>query len=303
MEGVSVPLMAAQPASDIIADTIRHLEQQRDRGVRFVRVEAGLLEGWQTTAFASAPRAPQPTGRKPAVPSIPLKTPSPAGERPPMTQDRRAAFAALRARALECQKCPHLVRFRKQVVFGVGNPNAELMFVGEAPGADEDQQGEPFVGRAGQLLTKMIQAMGFERSDVYIGNVLKCRPDVETTAGNRKPTPSEMATCIPYLKEQIQLIQPRALVALGDTATKGLAPDLKDPIGKLRGRWLTFEGIPLMPTFHPAYLLRNQSLALKRLCWEDMLAVLEKLGTPITARQHGYFLSALAVKGPAEAAG
>ena len=164
------------------------------------------------------------------------------------------------------------------------------MFVGEAPGADEDEQGEPFVGRAGQLLTKIIQAMGFQREDVYIANVLKCRPDMPPgSTGNRKPRPEEMATCLPYLREQIDIIRPRCLVALGSTAMEGL---LGNPVvmGAVRGRWHEFNGIPLMATYHPAYLLRNQSITEKRKVWEDMLKVLEKLGHPITEKQRGYFL-------------
>lgn len=190
---------------------------------------------------------------------------------------------------MACTRCPHLVRSRTQVVFGVGNPEADLMFVGEAPGADEDEQGEPFVGRAGQLLTKIIQAMGFERSDIYIANVLKCRPDMpDGESGNRKPKSDEMQTCLPWLNEQIRLIQPKAIVALGATAVEGLLQDTS-PMKDLRGRWLEFQGIPVMVTYHPAYLLRNQSIGEKRKVWEDMLLVLEKLGHKITAKQKRFF--------------
>ena len=143
------------------------------------------------------------------------------------------------------------------------------MFVGEAPGADEDAQGEPFVGRAGQLLTRIIEAMGFRREDVYIANVLKCRPDMPPgVSGNRKPTPEEMKTCLPWLEKQIELIKPRVMVALGATALEGLL-GAKTAVNKLRGRWLDFHGIPVMPTYHPAYLLRNQSVVEKRKVWED----------------------------------
>jgi DNA polymerase len=198
----------------------------------------------------------------------------------------------LAAQAAGCQQCPHLAATRTQVVFGVGNPETELMFVGEAPGADEDEQGEPFVGAAGQLLTKMIIAMGLSREQVYIGNVLKCRPDMPAgSSGNRKPTSEEMQTCLPYLKAQIEIIQPKVLVALGSTAVEGLLGG-KVTIGKLRGRFTEFQGIPLMPTFHPAYLLRNQSVSEKRKVWEDLLQVMERLGLPINAKQRGYFLKA-----------
>ena len=198
-------------------------------------------------------------------------------------------FAALREAALLCVRCPHLARSRTQVVFGVGNPKAELMFVGEAPGADEDTQGEPFVGRAGQLLTKIIEAMGFRREDVYIANVLKCRPDMPTgISGNRKPTPEEMKTCLPWLEKQIELVKPRVMVALGATALEGLL-GATTAVTKMRGRWLNFHGIPVMPTYHPAYLLYNQAVTEKRKVWEDMLQVLERLGTPITEKQRRFF--------------
>ena len=199
------------------------------------------------------------------------------------------AIAALRRQVLACVKCPHLVKARKNVVFGVGNIDAELMFVGEAPGADEDAQGEPFVGAAGQLLTKIIQAMGLTRQTVYIANILKCRPDTPGQAyGNRKPTPEEMQTCIPYLQAQIDLIQPKVMVALGGTATEGLLG--LGGIMKLRGNWQTFRGIPVMPTYHPSYLLRNQAPAEKRRVWEDMMQVMAKLGMPISEKQQRYFL-------------
>ena len=174
-------------------------------------------------------------------------------------------------------------------MFGVGNIDAELMFVGEAPGADEDERGEPFVGAAGQLLTKIISATGLSRADVYIANILKCRPDTPGQAyGNRKPTPVEMATCIPYLHEQIDLIRPKVIVALGGVALEGLLN--KSGIMKLRGQWQEYRGTPLMPTYHPAYLLRNQSLSLKREVWEDLLQVMEKLAMPISEKQRNFFL-------------
>ncbi|MBI4660701.1 MAG: uracil-DNA glycosylase [Verrucomicrobia bacterium] len=203
---------------------------------------------------------------------------------------KSTALAALREQAMTCQKCPHLARSRKSVVFGVGDINAALMFVGEAPGADEDAQGEPFVGAAGQLLTRMIGAMGFTRETVYIANILKCRPDTPGQAsGNRKPTSDEMRTCLPYLLAQIELIQPKVIVALGATALEGLL-GLTESIGRLRGRFQVFRGVPVMPTYHPSYLLRSEARSVKRLVWEDMLQVLEKLNVPITEKQRSYFL-------------
>lgn len=200
-----------------------------------------------------------------------------------------ASLTALRDIALSCQKCPHLAKSRTQVVFGVGDPEADLMFVGEAPGADEDAQGEPFVGRAGQLLTKIIETMGLSRDTVYIANVLKCRPDMPAgSSGNRRPRSDEMATCLPYLKEQIAFIKPKVLVALGAVAMEGLL-GREEPMRTLRGQWHEFEGIPLMATYHPAYLLRNQTLGEKRKVWEDMLQVMERLELPISERQRRFF--------------
>jgi uracil-DNA glycosylase family 4 len=204
--------------------------------------------------------------------------------------DRIGLLDPVRDRVTACVKCPHLVRSRTQTVFGVGNPNADLMFVGEAPGADEDAKGEPFVGRAGQLLTKIIETMGFARSDVYIANVLKCRPDMPAGSfGNRPPTPIEMQTCLPYLREQIEIIQPKVLVALGAVAVEGLL-GTRGTMRELRGRWHSFNDTPLMITYHPAYLLRNQSPSEKRKVWEDMLQVLDRLGGSITEKQRNYFL-------------
>lgn len=197
---------------------------------------------------------------------------------------------ALGGRVATCAKCPHLVTSRTQTVFGVGNADADLMFVGEAPGADEDAKGEPFVGRAGQLLTRIIETMGLRRSDIYIANVLKCRPDMPRgSSGNRPPSLDEMQTCRPFLLEQIGIIEPKVIVALGATAVEGLL-GTRGSMRELRGRWHEFHGTPLMITYHPAYLLRNQSAAEKRKVWEDMLLVLDKLGRPISAKQRNYFL-------------
>jgi uracil-DNA glycosylase family 4 len=197
---------------------------------------------------------------------------------------------SLRARVSTCMLCPHLVKSRTQTVFGVGSPDAELMFVGEAPGADEDLQGEPFVGRAGQLLTRIIETMGFAREDVYIANILKCRPHMPAgVSGNRPPTLDEMDTCRPFLLEQIQIIKPKVLVALGATAVEGLL-GTRGSMRDLRGRWHEYNETPLMITYHPAYLLRNQAPSEKRKVWEDMLQVLERLERPISEKQQRYFL-------------
>ena len=287
---------------------ITHLESLKTRGVRHVPVAPETLRALTQPAprpsagaspsvnpSSQPPRStlvtePEATGPASPVTEAPVPSDAPVSVKPVLDPVAKAgAFAELRARALACLKCSNLASSRKTVVFGVGNPDADLMFVGEAPGADEDEQGEPFVGKAGQLLTKIIETMGLQRSDVYIANILKCRPDTPgQTAGNRKPTPEEMATCIPFLHEQIDLIQPRVLVALGATAVEGL---LGKTVGitKLRGNWKTYRNIPLMPTYHPAYLLRNQAMSEKRRVWEDILQVMEKLQMPISEKQRKFF--------------
>ncbi|HOC57377.1 MAG TPA: uracil-DNA glycosylase [Verrucomicrobiota bacterium] len=285
---------------------IQHLEELQARGVQFVPVSPETLAGLQAprpvapaTRPATAP-LPGPSARPAPPPPEPVKpmfSLAPPGEAalpaalPALSSEAKAAaFAELRQRALACVKCPRLAAARRNVVFGVGDINAQLMFIGEAPGADEDAQGEPFVGRAGELLTKIIRAMGLARESVYIGNILKCRPDTPgQSSGNRKPTPEEMQTCIPYLHEQIDLIRPKVIVALGATAVEGLLGKTLG-ITKLRGQWRTYRGTPLMPTYHPAYLLRNQSFAEKRRVWEDMLQVMERLGLPISEKQRNFFL-------------
>ncbi len=265
-----------------------HVAARKRRGDRVVRLTP---EGRK--AMAAIKPGARPVRAEAA--GTPAARPAPAPLAPeaglvPAGLSKREGIEHLRARVLPCAKCGHLAASRTQVVFGVGDPEARLMFVGEAPGAEEDEQGEPFVGKAGQLLTKMIEAMGLARGQVYIANILKCRPDMPKGAsGNRKPTLEEIAMCLPYLKAQIAIIRPEVMVALGATAVQGLLNDAT-PIGRLRGTWLDFEGIPLMPTYHPAYLLRNQSLSERRRVWEDLLQAMERLGLEISEKQRGFFL-------------
>jgi len=181
---------------------------------------------------------------------------------------RLLTLAEVREELGECTRC-ELHRHRTQIVFGVGNSKASLVFVGEAPGADEDAQGEPFVGRAGQLLTKIIQAMGMQREDVYICNIIKCRPP-----NNRTPESDEILACQPFLVKQIQAIRPKFICALGGPAAQTLLRT-KEPISRLRGRFYDFHGIPLLPTYHPAFLLRNPHE--KKTVWEDMKLLLREM--------------------------
>jgi DNA polymerase len=193
--------------------------------------------------------------------------------------------------------CIARVRPGRRAVVGVGSLDASLMFVGEAPGAEEEVQGEPFVGPAGQLLNRMIGGMGLSRAEVYIANIMNWRPELPTgpdgvQTGNRPPSEAEMAHCLPYLRAQIEIVGPRLLVALGATAAKGLlGPRSFGALGEVRGRWHDFGGTPLMVTYHPSYILRNPTNRTKRLIWEDLLKVMERAGMAVSDKQRGFFAS------------
>lgn len=246
------------------ADLIEHLRFYGELGVTGIsRDPAWRRRGAAEPAEAAsgAARAEIDPGVSGTAEAVPVPISRSAGE----------ALAAIRDDLGDCSRCKLHGLGRTQIVFGVGNPKAELMFVGEAPGADEDIQGEPFVGRAGQLLTKMIEAMGFARDEVYIANVLKCRPP-----GNRNPEPDEIARCEPFLFRQIASVQPKVIIALGAFAARTLL-QTQDPISRLRGRVFPFRGAQLIPTFHPSFLLRSPGY--KREAWEDLkkgLALLDR---------------------------
>jgi len=204
---------------------------------------------------------------------------------------KRARWEWLREKVLGDPVCREHVRPGKQVVFGVGDLDASIFFCGEAPGEDEETQGEPFVGKAGQLLTKIIGGMGLQREQVYIGNIMNWRPEHDKPFGNRPPVEAEINYCLPHLTAQLEIVQPKVIVALGLTAANGLlGHDPNRRMGKVRGQWMEFSGVPLIITYHPSYLLRNQTNQAKRLVWEDMLLVMEKTGLPISDKQRGYFL-------------
>jgi len=205
--------------------------------------------------------------------------------------DRTQQMEALRQIVEACETCKAHLGDHDRVVFGTGSVDADIFFCGEAPGADEARAGEPFVGAAGQLLTKIITAMGLSRETVYIANILKWRPEHDQPYGNRPPTVEEMRFCMPYLKAQIEIVKPKVLIALGNTAVTGLlGHDPKRRMGAVRGKWHQCEGIDLMITFHPAYLLRNDTVKTKRTVWEDMLEVMRKTGMEISEQQERYFL-------------
>lgn len=224
----------------------------------------------RAAASDPAPRPPVSKAPPPGSAAGSFATPGGAVAAERENGATESALAAIRDDLGECRRC-RLCEGRKNIVFGQGNPAASLMFVGEAPGADEDVQGLAFVGRAGQLLTDMVEkGMKLKRADVFIANVIKCRPP-----GNRPPEADEVATCQPFLEAQIKAIQPRVIVALGATAAKFMARTA-EPISRIRGRFASWDGIPVMPTYHPAYLLRNP--AAKKTVWEDLKLVMDLLG-------------------------
>jgi uracil-DNA glycosylase family 4 len=278
-----------------VADFKAYLEFIRDEE----KIKAVNLRAETVTTLRRRPVAPPTSAGSRAVPFRPVASSAPAPAAPALRRapepessprpsrpvvvapsesggDPAELLGRIAAQIAGCKACG-LHSTRTNTVPGQGNLRPELMFVGEAPGADEDEQGLAFVGKAGQLLTKMILAMGFTREEVFIGNINKCRPP-----NNRPPQPEEMDTCLPYLKAQIAVLKPKVIVALGATAVRGLLKS-EIPISKLRGTWQEFEGIPVMPTFHPAYLLRDPSKKVPT--WDDLQAVLKKLDRPIPKRK------------------
>ena len=238
----------------------RHAERLERMGIYAVAGAARALDA------EAAPPSPSDTAR--AAQASAEARPDGTGEAPPDAALRGAALAVVRDDLGECTRCK-LSSTRTTIVFGVGSPAAQLMFVGEAPGVEEDRRGEPFVGAAGQLLDRMIGAMGWTRDTVYIANVLKCRPP-----GNRDPEPDEVAECLPFLHRQIETVAPRLIVALGRPAAQALL-QTSAPIGALRGRFHQFRGIRVMPAFHPAFLLRSPDR--KRDAWSDLKQVIDEL--------------------------
>jgi DNA polymerase len=252
----------------------------------------------KTVESIKAPVVSAKTGEK----SLAVETKSDVALVPPPTPftlpqgDKTIRMAALREHVLADVVCKANIRPGKKVVLGVGSLDAKIMFVGEAPGGEEEEQGEPFVGPAGQLLTKMILAMGLSRGDVYIGNIMNWRPQLQVNEsgvqyGNRPPSLNEMTYCLPYLRAQIDIVNPALLVALGTTAAQGLlGVGAFKALGDVRGQWKEFDGRPLMVTYHPSYILRNQSNRSKRMIWDDLLKVMERAGLLISEKQRAYFL-------------
>ncbi len=245
---------------DLYSDIRRFLEEERQLFGETLLVDVSPRQAGEAVEAASMAKK-QTVAEEPTLFELPKVVP------PPLTMEpwgKAASLAELNSQICTCMKCP-LGGTRTNFVFGVGSPHATLMLIGEAPGADEDAQGEPFVGKAGQLLNKILAAIHFNREDVYICNILKCRPP-----GNRSPQPEEVEQCIPYLKKQIELIKPKLIVCLGLVAAHNLL-ETSESLSTLRGKVLKYEGIPLMVTYHPAALLRNPNW--KRPAWEDVQAI------------------------------
>lgn len=290
-------------ASALLRD---HLLHRQSKGESHVLLRPGVLHKAAGLKNGGAKR-PEPLFEAP----VPLATAPPAEasgilERPPEPAKPRVGLltptgetnaekiASLVAMAETWEPARQLGSLRQTMVFSVGDPNAKLMLIGEAPGAEEERQREPFVGPAGQKLTSILKAMGLERSQVYISNICKFRPAMDNQgSANRVPTEQEMAACLPFVLTEIDILRPQVIVALGATASKGLG--LEGSVGRLRGKFHEFQGTPIMVTYHPSYILREENLngamQAKRQVWEDMLQVMERLGMSISAKQRGFFLT------------
>ncbi|HUF62636.1 MAG TPA: uracil-DNA glycosylase [Verrucomicrobiales bacterium] len=279
----------ARPAFQHLGAYLRRLAASGCRRVRLSRRAQASLEAMLDTAAQPRPQPlPHAGGIEESAPVAAVsRVIQPEGNSP----QERIRFVAERMR-----KSPEVAAMRglrPTMVFSTGDPQARLMLVGEAPGAEEERQGEPFVGPAGALLTKILKAMGLSREQVYISNIVKFRPSLpQQTTGNRKPAPEEMAACLPFLLAEIDVVQPRVIVALGAAAVQGLTGETT-PVSRLRGRARRWRnGISLIVTFHPSYLLRNQDPAERRKVWEDMLLAMELLELPVSEKQRGFFRTA-----------
>ena len=281
-----------------------YLEQRRAAGASHVALRPDSLErlrAYRQGRRARAAEVRRLVEEEPPPASIVRETPVPSPEPSPpdlvlnvpgtSKAEKLAALAVLAETAPEPRALGSL---RDTMVFATGSPDAEVMFIGEAPGAEEERQREPFVGPAGQKLTGIIKAMGLDRERVYISNICKFRPAMpDQGSSNRAPTREEMRACLPFILTEIDILRPKVIVALGKTACEGLG--IEGPVSRLRGRFFEVRGIPTMVTFHPSFILREERLAgggleVKRQVWEDMLQVMERCGLPISAKQRGFFL-------------
>lgn len=270
----------------LAVETLTHMVEDGQERLAVDDDARGILRQWMLDARQGGVPAPDPV---PAPPSAPEPSaPASAEAEPEMSVEQKLEY--LRQRAADWKPTRRLGTLRDTMVFAVGNPRARLMLVGEAPGYEEERQGEPFVGPAGQLLTRILGAMGLQRSDVYISNVCKFRPSMGENQGtaNRAPSPEELTACLPLIMAEIRAIQPTCIVCLGGSSAKGLL-GTQQGVNALRGRWMECQGVPVRVTYHPSYLLRNEALSARRALWEDMLEVMERLGMPVSEKQRNYF--------------
>lgn len=264
----------------LAVESLSHLMEKGQSRLAVDEDARGILRSWMVQGRNTQP-----------VPPASEPMPAPAAEAAEMSTEQKLAL--LREKAQHWKPARRLGTLRETMVFAVGNPHARLMLVGEAPGYDEERLGEPFVGRAGQLLTRILGAMGLSREEVYISNVCKFRPAMGAEQGtaNRPPTPEEVAACLPLILAEIRAVRPVCILCLGGSSAKGLLhlpPETS--VSSLRGRWLDCQGVPVRVTYHPSYLLRQEGLAARRAVWEDMLCAMEKLQLPISDKQRRYFL-------------
>lgn len=257
----------------LAVETLTHMVEAGQARLAVDDDARGILRQWMQDARQGGGNA------------APVPAPPPQEE---MSVEEKLAY--LRQRAADWKPARRLGTLRDTMVFAVGNPHARLMLVGEAPGYEEERQGEPFVGPAGQLLTRILGAMGLQRSDVYISNVCKFRPSIGENQGtaNRAPSPEELAACQPLIMAEIRAVQPACIVCLGGSSAKGLL-GTQQGVNALRGQWYECQGVPVRVTYHPSYLLRNEALSARRALWEDMLEVMQHLGMPISEKQQNYF--------------
>lgn len=269
----------------------RHLEGLRRHGRSHIRLSDEARRGLQSLARGSTPRPPLGTPPAPTKTANHAPTPQPRPDSASSSKAQR--LAALRERAAAARSHPALQDLRDSFVFAVGNPDARIVFVGEAPGFEEERKGEPFVGPAGQLLDRIIQTMGLDRSQVYISNIVKWRPRIGDTGDqgvrNRKPTSEEMKACRDFVVEEIRIIKPDIIVALGASAAEGLLGETAS-VSSLRERFFDLDGTPVIVTYHPSYLLRNQAPSERRKVWEDMLRAMDRIGMPVSEKQRRFFL-------------
>lgn len=277
----------AATLAELVLEGLRNL---RKAGVSHLVIDdsaRSILRKWMQPADRHSPQPSPPSG----APASPPRAAASGNGAPTAESGVEEKLAFLRERAAVWQPARNLGTLRETMVFAVGNPHARLMLIGEAPGYDEERLQEPFVGKAGQKLNQILKAMGIAREEIYISNICKFRPAMPNQGtGNRPPSDEEIASCLPLILAEIRAIRPACIVCLGGTAAKGLLGQMGS-VSSLRGRFYEVQGIPARVTYHPSYLLRNDTLGSKRAVWEDMLSVMDQLGMPISPQQANYFLA------------